>query len=301
MKIAIIGAGEIGQAIGGTLQGIGREVVFWDKNESRVKDIGEQTYALPEVLRQAEIVFFGVSSWALHEALAFSSPYLKKGMIAVSPAKGVNEQTGLLAIDIFKKMLPNGVSAVVMGGALIAEEISAGLGGAAALASSNFSAAQKTAELFRGTKIKASVLKDAKGLAAAGVAKNIVALALGIAEGLEWGMNEKGLLFAGGVDEAKRLVVLLGGNRETVYAPPVFADFVATAFSKNSANRQSGLDLAKHGSAGESESVRSLPALVKIIGDDKIKKLPLVWALSRIVNGEIDTGAAFKEWREAAF
>ena len=298
-KVTIIGAGEIGRAIGKILASVGHKIIFWDKNESLIFDMGEECLSLPEALGQAEIVFFCVPSWSLAEALAFAAPYLKKGLVAVSVTKGIGENNKMLVDEMLKRALPTGVLAVVLSGAMIAEELMAGDGGVAVAASSNKKAAKQVAELFVGSLVSVKPIDDARGAAAVGVLKNVYALALGIADGLNWGRNEQGFLMAEAIQEMSKILVWLGGKKTTLFEPAILADFFATASSKDSANRQAGVELAKHGSAlTKSESVASLPALVKIVGRDKVKKLPILFTLGRIVLGKIEAEKAFADLKK---
>ena len=129
-KVAMIGAGEIGRAIGKILASAGHKVTYWDKNESLIFDMGEKCLSLPETLVEAETVFFCVPSWSLGEALAFTAPYFKKGTVAVSVTKGIGENNKLLVDEALKKALPTGAPTVDHG----ADELGsrAGLAGAAA-------------------------------------------------------------------------------------------------------------------------------------------------------------------------
>lgn len=298
-KVTIIGAGEIGRAIGKILALAGHKIVYWDKNESLIFDMGEKCLSLPEALGQAEVVFFCVPSWSLGEALAFAAPYFKKGTVAVSVTKGISENNKMLVDEVLKKALPTGVLAVILSGAMIAEEIVAGSEGVAVAASSNTKAAKQVAALFADSLIRVRPIGDARGAAAAGVLKNIYALALGVADGLGWGRNEQGFLMAEAIQEMSKLIVWLGGKKTTLFESAILADFFATATSKDSANRQAGVELAKHGSTlTKSESVASLPALVKIVGKDKVKKLPVLFTLGRIVLGKIEAERAFADLKK---
>ena len=298
-KVAMIGAGEIGRAIGKILASAGHTVTYWDKNESLIFDMGEKCLSLPETLVEAETVFFCVPSWSLGEALAFTAPYFKKGTVAVSVTKGIGENNKLLVDEALKKALPTGAPTVVLSGAMIAEELLAGHGGMAVAASPNKKAAGQVADLFADTSIKVTIVADARGVAAAGVLKNIYALSLGIADGLGWGRNEQGFLMARALQEMSKLMVWLGGKKATLFESAILADFFATSTSKDSANKQAGIELAKHGSALiKSESVASLPALVKIVGRDKVKKLPILFTLGRVVLGKIEAEKAFEDLKK---
>lgn len=298
-KLAIIGAGEIGRVLGKILASAEYEVAYWDKNESLIFELGEECLSLPETLDRATAVFFCVPSWSLGEALAFAAPYFKKGMVAVSVTKGIGENNKMLADEVLKKILPAGVPVVMLSGAMIAEELASGQRGVAVAASSNKRAAEQVASFFQGTLIGVKPTSDIRGAAAAGVLKNIYALTLGIASGLGWGRNEQGFLMAEAIEEMSKLIVWLGGKKATLFEPAIMADFLATASSQDSANRQAGIELAKHGSAlTKSESLSSLPTLIKIIGRERVEKLPILFTLGRILLGKVEVGKAFSDLKK---
>lgn len=297
--MSIVGAGEIGRAIGKILSGAENQILYWDKNESLIFDMGEKCLSLPEVLEKSEIVFFCVPSWSLGEALAFSAPYFKKSTIAVSVSKGIGESNKLLSDEALKKTLPQGTPIVILSGAMIAEEIVAGKSAVALAASTNNKAAKKIEELFEGTSIKVKASSDVRGATAAGVLKNIYALALGIVKGLGWGKNEQGLLMAGAIQEMSKLIISLGGKKETFFSLPILADFFATSNSEDSANRRAGEELARHGNAlTRSESVASLPSLIKILGKEQVGKFPILFTLGRILVGKIEPEKAFNDLKK---
>ncbi|MFA5736923.1 MAG: NAD(P)-dependent oxidoreductase [Candidatus Paceibacterota bacterium] len=301
-KVTIIGVGEIGRAIGKILSSAGHQITYWDKNENLVFDMGEQCLSLPEALRQTETVFFCVPSWSLSEALAFAVPYFSKSTIAVSVSKGINENNKMFVDEILKKSLPSGVPAVMLSGAMIAEELMSGQGGVAVAASSSKKANNQVKNLFAETSINVTPINDIHGAAVAGVLKNIYALALGVASGLGWGCNEKGLLMAEAIGEMSKLIVWLGGQKKTLFETAILADFFATVSSGDSSNRQTGIDLAKYNSVlTKSESAVSLPLLIKIIGQKRVKKLPILFTLGRILLGKIESEKAFEDLKKIKF
>jgi len=274
MKIAIIGRGELGQALGKILAREGREFVYWDKNEEG---------SLPETVTGAEFVLLCVPSWCVKEALAFLKPYCSRHSIIVLFSKGIDVATGKLPYEIAKKLLPTNVEFAVVSGAMIAEEIGVGKFGACLVSSKSLLVSEKVAEIFLGTNVVASVAKDLKGVAWSGVLKNIYAVGLGITEGLGWTINERSLLLAQSLEEILRLIKILAGKKETFLTPPILADFVATSFDQNSSNHQAGFELGRTGETDKkSEGLMSLSALLVRLGT-KAENFPVLQNLAKIV------------------
>lgn len=290
-KIAIIGHGELGRALGQILEkkieasGLNNyQISFWDKREEG---------SLPEVVAGADFILLCVPSWCVKEALAFLKPYCSRHAVVVLFSKGIDQATAKLPYEIAKKLLPTNVDFAVVSGAMIAEEIGTGKFGACLVASKSLATSERVTELFLGTNIMASVSKDIKGVAWSGVLKNIYALGISLAEGLDWTINERGLLFGQSVTEILTVLKLLGGKKETFLAPPLIADFVATSFDRNSANHQAGWELGRLGeTTKQSEGLMSLPPLLDRLGT-KAEAFPILQNLAKIAIAHADPKKVF--------
>jgi glycerol-3-phosphate dehydrogenase (NAD(P)+) len=294
IKIAIIGAGELGQALGRILSRDDREILYWDRDEEKLSDLGLPLLSLPEVVTDSSFVLFCVPSWGVREALAILGPYLSPHIVAVFFSKGVDGLTGKLPIEMASKLLPKKIDLAVVSGAMVAEEIGVGHFGACLVASKNTLISEKVVELFEGTNILSLASSDVKGVAWAGVLKNVYALELGIAEGLGWTINERALLLGQSNEEILLLLKLLGGNRETWLKAPILADFVATSFDNNSLNHQVGLEIGRTGTTCEkSEGLVSFLPLLKRLKKKDLKDFPILHNLEGIIVGQEDPKKVF--------
>lgn len=287
-KVAIIGVGELGHSIGHILELAGHDLVYWDKDEAKVYELGKIPLSLPETISSVDFIFFCIPSWSVHEALAFGSRYIKKNTIVISPTKGLNNQSHKTVDEVFKKMLPPGIPLVILGGAMIAEEITHNKFGIAMIASSNAKAIKKVSELFSNSSIALETSSDVRGVVLAGVLKNIFAIGMGVADGLRLGDNAKGFLFSQALKEMVSLNQALGGRRSTALEVPLVADFSATGFSRHSLNHQVGVELVNNAETKKvSEGLVSINSLVKIIGQRKLKTYPFLYSIARIVIGRV--------------
>jgi glycerol-3-phosphate dehydrogenase (NAD(P)+) len=302
-KITIIGAGELGQALGKILPSGLHKIVYWDSDESKLVNLNERNLSLAEALLGAEYVFLCIPSWHVKEFLAFASRYWPSKTTFVLMSKGIDGSTGKLPFELADKLLPTGVTWVVASGAMVAEEIKTGHFGACLVASKSSSADARVAELFKGTNILAITSKDIKGVAWSGVLKNIYALGLGIAEGIGWTLNERGLLFAQSLEEILRLMKILGGKKETFLLSPTLADFVTTSFDNNSSNHQAGFELGRDGETDKkSEGLVSLAPLLDLLNNlstskiEKIEAFPILQNLTKIVIAHEDPKKVFGKY-----
>ena len=306
-KITIIGAGELGQALGQVLPNGLYKIAYWDCDEAKLTELKMNNISLPEALLGAEFIFLCVPSWRVKEFLAFARPYWPKQATLIFLSKGVDSGTGKLPFEIAEKLLPKGVTWAVVSGAMMAEEIKIGHFGACLVASKSGATAEKVAELFKGTNILAWPSKDFKGVAWSGVLKNIYALGLGVTEGLGWTINERAILLAEAVEEILRLIKILGGKKETFLLMPTLADLVATGFDKNSLNHQVGFDLGEASLSGrpvgetvkKSEGSMSLAPLLDRLNNlptgkkAKVENFPILNNLAQVIISHVDPKKVF--------
>lgn len=293
-KIAIIGAGELGQALGKILRREDREIFYWDRNEDQLSKLNLPVLSLPEVVSEADLVLFCIPSWAIKEALAFITPYWSRHSVAVLFSKGVDVSTEKIPVEIAQKLLPKNIDFVVVSGAMVAEEIGAGHFGACLVASKSSLATEKVLELFSGSNIVAFSSTDIKGVAWSGVIKNIYALGIGIAEGLGWTVNERGLLFGQATEEILRLIKILGGRKDTWLSAPIMADFATTSFDNHSLNHQAGVEIGRSGQTNKkSEGLVSLAPFIGRLKKKTSKDFPILFNLARIIIEQEDPRTVF--------
>ncbi len=297
MKIAIIGAGELGQALGKILRRDDREILFWDRDEEKLNQLNLPLLSLPEVVAGAEFILLCIPSWSVREALAILKPYLLRHSIAVFFSKGIDGPTGKLPMEMAGKLLPKNVDFAVVSGAMVAEEIGAGHFGACLVASKNILISDKVAELFKGTNILALTSRDLKGVAWSGVLKNVYALGMGIAEGLGWTVNERGLLFGQSNEEILRLLKVFGGKKETWLSAPILADFATTSFDNHSLNHQTGVEIGRTGHTDKkSEGLVSLAPLIDRLKKKGSKDFLILFNLVQIIIGREDPRQVFGKY-----
>lgn len=278
MKAAIIGAGEIGRAIGHLLEVNGVEHGFWDKDPARA------TGKLDVVLSSADMVFFCVPSWALREALLSVKEIISEGEIGVFVSKGLEPGTDMIAPEIALDVIP-GMRTVFVGGPMIAEEVSSGKGGAAVIASADTKAAQVVCSALSSSEFFCARSSDISGTAFAGVLKNIYALVMGAAEGSGKGVNAKGILVSGSVEEMGRVITRLGGRAEASHSLAGLGDLIATGSGALSSNWSAGWALAK-GETPEknSEGMSSFPGLLRRLNDN-ISDFGILRAAGDLIGG----------------
>ncbi len=289
-SVVIIGAGEIGSAIAHLLQkNPDAQAVLWDKDSKKVPD----QKALEAIIPQADFVFLCVPSWVVRAAIGEIMAHLSKHTIVISLSKGIERDTQETIDAVLEKSLPVGQPSALLAGPMLAEELMQDMPGFAVVASVNEKTYQATESLFLNTNLYVEYASDMRSVALASVLKNIYAIALGIADGLGWGSNQKGWLTAAGLHEMGQIVTLLHGNAELLKSVAGIGDFLATGYSCYSRNFQVGNELIQKGTCGlESEGLVSMPALGTMLKGET-ENLPLFEALTNIILHKKDAKDAF--------
>lgn len=292
MKAAIIGAGRIGSALGQVFRASGHEVELWDRDTARTPE----RKPLADILPSSDAVIFCTPSWATRSAVADCIPLLSKGAVVASLAKGLEKDAGKTMDEVLAELLPGGHRPyALLGGPMLAKELALGLPGVVVAATRSRRAFERVCALFRGSKVRCEWTKDVRAAAYLGVLKNIFAIGLGIADGLEWGLNAKGWFAAAAIREMDGIVRLLAKDAHSAAGTAGAGDFIATAFSPYSKNREFGHRIVKTGQCDlTSEGCVSLPALVGLLGK-KTGSFPILSAVNRILTARSDAKTVFEQ------
>ena len=268
MKISIIGTGSWGTALGQVLVDNGHDVLMWGIDIDEVVDIHlyhQNSKFFPNVLLNdqldatnnideivdCDVVIFATPSFTIKELAQTVSKKLKKKVIAVSVAKGFDPETHeRLSETIQKNFKKDKLQAVVsLIGPSHAEEVVLRMQTAISAVSEDEEAATTIQELFSNPYFRIYRSCDVIGAEIGVAAKNVIAIASGISEGIGLGDNAKAALITRGLAEIQRYGVALGGKAETFLGLTGVGDLVVTCTSPHSRNFQAGLQIGKEDSA----------------------------------------------------
>jgi glycerol-3-phosphate dehydrogenase (NAD(P)+) len=159
--------------------------------------------------------------------------------------KGIEAGTHLLVHQILEELLgPAGTKAVISGPSF-AREVAIGLPTAVTVASDNAVFAHSWVSRLHGNGFRAYSSTDVVGVEICGAVKNVLAIAAGVADGLECGANSRAALVTRGLAEMSRLGVAMGGLRETFTGLAGLGDLVLTCTDDQSRNRRVGIALGR--------------------------------------------------------
>lgn len=284
MDIAIIGAGAIGKAVKAALAP-GFAVFMWDKREGVVP----AQERLEDLIAKADIIFLCMPSSGFREAVSAVDANRKPDAIVVSLAKGMERASGQMIYDILGKVFPENCYAL-LSGPMLAEEIASGMGGAAMVASKNPEIYKKLRTIFKKDYLKLEQTGDIYSVAYAGILKNVYTLIIGILEGLGYGNNIKGYFSGKILLELKKTSAQLGLDEQIVFGIAGVDDFIATAFSPFSLNREAGEKIALGQEPPQSEGLVSLPHILNMAKD--LEQLKILSLLKTIIIEKKDPKAA---------
>lgn len=170
--------------------------------------------------------------------------------------KGFEAGTGRLGHEIAQALRP-GLRAGVLSGPSFAEEVAIGRPTALVAASTDTALCGRAVQAFHTDALRVYTSDDPVGVEVGGAVKNVLAIATGVCDGLQLGLNARAALITRGLAEMTRLGVALGARAETFMGLSGLGDLVLTATGDLSRNRRVGLRLA----AGE-----SLPEILAALG-----------------------------------
>lgn len=269
-RFAVLGAGSWGTTFAKVLADAGRDVLLWARRAGIADEIRmartnsgylpgtllpENIYAtadVDEALEGAQAVAIAVPSQSLRENLQVFRDSIPVAVPVLSLAKGVEIGTGLRMSEIITKVGHIGSErVVVLTGPNLAVEIAAGKPTAAVLACEDHETAVSIQLACATGYFRPYTVTDVIGAEIAGTGKNVIALACGVADGLNLGLNTVASLITRGLGELTKLGGALGASPATFAGLAGLGDLVATCSSPLSRNRALGKRLAAGASLDE--------------------------------------------------
>ncbi|HZI98528.1 MAG TPA: NAD(P)H-dependent glycerol-3-phosphate dehydrogenase [Actinomycetales bacterium] len=263
-RAAVMGTGSWGTTFAMVLADAGVDVRMWGRREEVCKEISSDhrnadylgDVELPasvtastdagEVLDGADIVVLAVPSQSLRENLGAWSYDIAGGALLVSLMKGVELGSHQRMSEVVADVTGAGSDRIaVVSGPNLAKEIAARQPTATVVACSDHERAEQLARACSTGYFRPYTNTDVVGVEVGGAVKNVMALAVGIAEGMGFGDNSKATVITRGLAETSRLGAALGADPATIAGLAGLGDLVATCVSPLSRNRTFGVNLGQ--------------------------------------------------------
>lgn len=197
---------------------------------------------LEEAVSVADVLVMGVPSVVFRQTLEDAAPHLRAWVPVVSLTKGLEIPSLLRMTEVVQQVLP-GHPYGVLTGPNLAKEILSGAAAATVIAMSDDSVAEHLQKIFSTPLFRVYTNPDIIGCEVAGALKNVIAIASGMADGLQAGDNTRAAVITRGLSELTRLGMAMGGDPRTFAGLAGMGDLVATCISPQSRNRHVGEQL----------------------------------------------------------
>lgn len=259
-KVAIIGSGSWGVAIGNHLANLGCDVLIWSFSEKERDMINEEHKCMfmPEVklnptmicstdietvVTQSDIIFHVTPSKFTRDTFRTYKDFVGNKPIIIC-SKGFEDSTLSTLDTVIKEELPN-VRIGALSGPSYATEVIQNIPTAVILASEDDDILEEGSKLLSNEYMRIYKSRDVVGVEVGGALKNIIAFCAGICTELGLGTNAQSALITRGLAEIARLGVKMGGNIETFYGLSGLGDLILTCSSDESRNRRAGRLIGK--------------------------------------------------------
>ena len=264
-SITLFGTGSWGTALAVHLAQQGREVILWGRRTDAV-DTMRRTRHNPAYLPDAQLPASVHLTHDLHEAAPASSlwglavpshalrsvcqrlaPHVSATTIAVSLAKGIENDSLETMTEVMRDALPEVARSHigVLSGPSHAEEVADARPTTVVAAASDLAIAEQIRDAFMTPRFRVYTSSDVRGVELGGAAKNVLAIAAGISDGVGYGDNAKAALVTRGLAEMRRLGQALGADLHTFAGLAGIGDLVVTCMSAHSRNRSLGEHLGQ--------------------------------------------------------
>jgi glycerol-3-phosphate dehydrogenase (NAD(P)+) len=227
-------------------------------------------------------------------------PDMPQDIPVISLSKGLEKGSRMRMTEIIRDVSPHCIPGVLTGPNL-AREIVAGQAAASVLALEEHDAALALQPTLNNGLFRVYTNQDVVGCELGGVLKNIIAIAVGMGDGLGAGDNTRAALITRGLAEMSRLGEALGGKAETFAGLAGMGDMIATCTSPQSRNRHVGMELAKGRSIEDiidsmhmvAEGVKSAPTVIELAREIGIS-LPISEDVYRVITGESNARGVYR-------
>jgi glycerol-3-phosphate dehydrogenase (NAD(P)+) len=290
VNLTILGSGAWGSALAHIANTNDHTVRIW----SRSSDI-----SLEEAVDGAEVIVSAISMKGVPEVVSrLKALNIPETTVLVTATKGLDPETTLTPSKIFQRAFPNHAVAVLSGPNL-SKEIEQGLPAATVIACDNETAAEAVQHVFASENFRTYRSTDPLGAELGGTLKNVIAIAVGVCEGLDLGANARSALITRALPEVMRIGTHLGGQPETFLGLSGLGDMLATCTSALSRNYRVGYGLSQGktleqilGELGSTaEGVNTAHVLMAIAQREQIS-VPISQQVHLLLNGEISAEEA---------
>ena len=311
-KLALIGAGSWGTTFAKVLADGGADVALWARRPELADEINSShrngdylpgvnlpakvvaSSSIEDVLTGATQVYLSVPSQTLRANLAEWGSLIPSDALVVSLMKGVEKNSGLRMSQVIAESGIEPSRIVVISGPNLALEIAGEEPAASVAASVSLASAKAVASAASNSYFTTFTNTDVIGTEFGGILKNLIAVAIGIVNGVGYGQNTKASIMTRGVSEISRFAVAYGAKPTTMVGLAGLGDLIATSESPLSRNHKAGEMLGKGYSKREvlarlSQTAEGLASVSTVLELARAKgiSMPIVEQVEAVIEGKM--------------
>jgi glycerol-3-phosphate dehydrogenase (NAD(P)+) len=307
----VIGAGAWGTALAGVAARAGRDVVLYARSSEQAAQIAA-TRTSPKLpgtaldasigvtddiafAATADIILVATPAQHLRQAVAALAPHLVRATPVIACAKGIERGTHQFMTEVIAQAAPDAIPAILSGPSF-ADDVARGLPTAVTLAAKDEELARALVQALGSSTFRPYHTTDVRGVEIGGAAKNVLAIAAGIAVGRKLGASAQAALVTRGFSELTRLGRACGARSETMAGLSGLGDLILTCSSPQSRNFALGTALGR----GEekprdrlAEGEFTAPVLIELAASQGID-MPVSNAVATILSGATTIDAAIE-------
>jgi glycerol-3-phosphate dehydrogenase (NAD(P)+) len=312
LRVAVLGAGSWGTALAVQAARNGLHTTLWGRDPARIAQLREtrrNARYLPDLelpaslqygddlasaIAGADLILIVVPSHAFPELVRELAPHRAHHAGVAWATKGFEPGSGRFLHEVAEEILGRDVPLALVTGPSFAREVALGLPTAVTVHSDTEAFAQQVADALHGSTFRAYTGNDMLAAELGGAMKNVLAVATGVADGMQLGLNARAGLITRGLNEMLRLNAALGGKPETLMGLAGLGDLVLTCTGDLSRNRRLGLALGRGQPLPQAiaeigqvvESVQTADEVMRLAQRHGLD-LPISALVQRILHGEI--------------
>jgi glycerol-3-phosphate dehydrogenase (NAD(P)+) len=296
ISVGVIGAGSWGTTVA-AMTSANTTTRLWARRDELAAEINEShtnsrylpdftlpdqltaTCALDEIVATSDVIVMAVPSHGYREVAREVAAHLRPWVPIVTLSKGLERESQQRMSEVTEEEMP-GHPVAVLTGPNLAKEIMSGQPAASVVAIDDIRIAGELQRLFSTPTLRVYTNPDVVGCEVAGVVKNVIAIASGMAQGMGFGDNTRATLITRGLAEMTRLGIVLGGDPGTFAGLAGIGDLIATCASTQSRNNMVGRRL------GEGETIDAIVESMNMVAEG-VKSCPSVLELARVAGVEM--------------
>ena len=310
-SVSVIGAGAWGTALAGVAARAGRDAVLYARDAAvaaRIKatrenprlpgrhlDKGVEISSDIALAARADVILIATPAQHLRAAVSALAPHLARGTPVIACAKGIEHGTHKFMTEVIAEAAPDAIAAILSGPSF-ADDVARGLPTAVTLATGNEELASALVQALGSPTFRPYHTTDVRGVEIGGAAKNVLAIAAGIAVGRKLGASAQAALTTRGFSELVRLGRACGARSETMAGLSGLGDLILTCSSPQSRNFALGAALGR----GENppreklaEGEFTAPVLIELAASQNVD-MPVSSAVAAILSGATTIDAAIE-------